>query len=369
MRNLFKWTCALCFLSLCAVALLITGTDHDRAVIRHRESTNFTSEIQHIYNNGTPGQPTTKSEQIAHTNASNSHWIIISVSITPKMAVGYVFCMPIVIAGWKRIDWQSIVIITGDVKYWNESPLLQLVRQTIHSIDDTVRFVTIPVDHNPVAYAQLSRLFITILTPWVRADDIVMTSDVDLVPLKRTIFDEVKNVNGIYILNADCCGVINARREKYNMQPMSAIGMTSENWKQLMDLRSLQFNETFPEYLDSWLSNHHRKPMSKTDVQKGDNLGWYTDQLLISYQLYHSNIMKWKFRRNTGRDRVDRAYPRSWHSFLKHTDAHLYLDRQDGDKWQNIALLISAVFTNETANILKLYQEQFVLLNSIDTKS
>ena len=77
------------------------------------------------------------------------------------------------------------------------------------------------------------------VTPWIFPDDIVLTSDVDILQLNRSLYDEVNGTGEIFILNADCCGRFTWVDGRISMQPMTSIGTTLRNWKRLMEIRRL----------------------------------------------------------------------------------------------------------------------------------
>lgn len=294
--------------------------------------------------------------------SSKPRWVVISIAITPGMSSGYVFCLPFVVAAWKSIGWNSFILVVGDIELWNNQSLYKFVRQTTLDMDEKTRFVTIPASHNPVSYAQVSRLFSTMLAPWLKPEDIHMTSDVDILPLSREFYDIVTG-NEIFVLNADCCSVFPWRNQKIKMQPMTSIGMTSRNWNTVMDLKPIQENQTFTEYINSWLLTHYGKTIPDQNVIKGENEMWFLDQRVISIQLHKTTIKVNKIPRNTKKDRVDRVKDGSWHDFKHHVDAHIFLQSFQEPQWTKILNLARDIFQEAIVNKLKQYREIFVKMN------
>ncbi|XP_060594709.1 uncharacterized protein LOC132749050 [Ruditapes philippinarum] len=293
------------------------------------------------------------------TPSSPWRWAVISIAVTPKMSKGYIFCLPLTVAAWKRIGWHTMIIITGEIEQWKNSSILNIVKQTTLDIDNTARFIMMPVTHNPVSYAQVSRSFVVAFADWLNPDDIVMTSDIDIVPLKGEFYDKVRG-NEIFILNADCCGSFRWKDKTVRMQPMTSIGMSAQNWIQVMNLTPLPENQPYFVYVNSWLLKYYGRNVTTKNVAKGVNENWYLDQRVVSIQLHMTNIKQNKLRRQTFRDRVDRAFSGSWTNFKSHVDAHVYLDPLTGNHWDKTLSLITDVFPGDVADKLKQFKDDFV---------
>ena len=188
-----------------------------------------------------------------------------------------------------------------------------------------------------------------------------MTSDVDILPLNRTLFDRV-NASGLFILNADCCGSFQWKNESIQVQPMTSVTMTSSNWKLVMEISQLRDNETLPDYMNSWLQKYHGKGISTESVKKGSNDEWYKDQIVISVQIHKSGMKLYKIPRRRLIDRVDRAAMFTWNNYKSHVDAHVFLPSYKGFAWSKTKTLISNIFTQNTTNTLKSFQQDFVKL-------
>ena len=226
-----------------------------------------------------------------------------------------------------------------------------------------VKFALIPVDYNPVSYSQVGRLFMSMVTPWIRPRDIILLSDIDMMPLNRSIYDKI-NSTGIFILNADCCGKFEWNGTFVSMQPMSYIGMTKLNWKRLMRISeshsSTLDNGILFEFINTWLENNLKWNISTRNVQKGGNKEWFMDQRVVSIMIHINtpNIPICKLIRRPW-VRVDRR-SMDWRDFKSHIDCHMYLPSYSGIRWENT--LINDIFDTNTTNILKLFKYNFAKL-------
>lgn len=205
----------------------------------------------------------------------------------------------------------------------------------------------------------MGRLFATVVTPWIFSDDIVLTSDVDILPLNKSLYDIVNGTEEIFILNADCCGQFTWGSGHITMQLMASIGTTLCNWKRLMEIRRLHENETLPEYINTWLQSHYGKRISRENVRKGANAGWYMDQRVVSIQINKTSIDIHKVYTRK-KDRVDRGTLVGWENFRSRKDCHMYHPSFSDKLWRNTQKLVSDVFTGSIRDTLISFKLQFV---------
>ena len=289
---------------------------------------------------------------------SSARWVVMALAVSGRMSMNYAFCIPFAVASWQRIGWKTTILIFGDTRIWQSSPVLLLVQNITQQIDQSVKFRTIPVRSNPVSYAQVGRLFVTAVTPWILPDDIVLTSDVDILPLNKSMYDEV-NGTEIFILNADCCGRFTWANSRISMQPMTSIGTTLNNWRSLMEIRRLHDNETLPEYMNMWLQSHYGKRIANKNVRKGGNEEWYMDQRVVSIQIHKSSMKIHKIYTRK-KDRVNRGTLEGWSNFTSRKDCHMYHPSFSDKFWPNTQKLVSEVFTGSTNDTLISFKRQFV---------
>ena len=253
-------------------------------------------------------------------------------------------------------------MIVGDVNFWKTSPTLNLVRNATINIDTNMRFFEMPVQRNPVSYAQVVRLFASLVTSWILPNDTLMTSDIDILPLNRIVYDKM-NSSGVCILNADCCGKFKWRHLSVQMRPLTSISMTSKNWKTVMQFNDFRNNESLSGYMNNWLGTKFGEPIQQKSVKKGGNREWYKDQRVISVQLYKSGKTISKIRKIGGR--VDRGSRASWKDFTSHVDAHIFLPAYKSEAWRLTQSLIKNVFEHNTVLKLVTFQKEYVkLLNT-----
>ena len=58
-------------------------------------------------------------------------------------SLGYIFMLPLTALAWKRIGFDSVVIIVGSEDVWNSDPLLYMVLSSVRELDAVVIFVNV----------------------------------------------------------------------------------------------------------------------------------------------------------------------------------------------------------------------------------
>ena len=104
----------------------------------------------------------------------------ISTPVGKNVDYRYVFYAPLAVLAWKRIQFNSIVIISGSEEEWNAAPPLKLIRKKLDQLGAIVLFFESPVEYL-TSFSQLSRIFTASLASrFLNDTDYLVTSDSDM---------------------------------------------------------------------------------------------------------------------------------------------------------------------------------------------
>lgn len=279
-------------------------------------------------------------------------YAVFSTTTENRDSLSYIFYIPLTVLAWKRVGFDSVVIIVGAKDEWDADPLFYHVLSTAQRLDCIMIFLE-PRPEKSVMISQVARIFAAnILRSTFRGiDDVYMvTSDADIWP----IYGDVYNLppgKRILSLNSDCCTPFNHRGTSYKMLPMANIGMTVRSWRHI----TRKFGDS-PKTIDDILTYFVQEfgTVALRPVHKGDNVGWYLDQMMISIL-----ISKWikergvktvKFvPRDVGVDRIDRAgWSFGQNSIEDKVDAHLLLEAYIPGVWVRVTHLLRAMYGDMT---------------------
>lgn len=279
-------------------------------------------------------------------------YAVFSTTTENRDSLSFIFYIPLTVLAWKRIGFDSVVIVVGAKDEWDADPLLYHVLSTARRLDCVVIFLE-PRPEKSVMISQVARIFAAnILRSTFRGiDDVYMvTSDADIWPIYGDVYNLPRGKR-ILSLNSDCCSPFNHRGTSYKMLPMANIGMTVRTWRQI----TRKFGDS-PKNIDDILTYFVQEfgTVALRPVHKGDNVGWYLDQMMISIL-----ISKWtkehgaktvKFvPRDVGVDRIDRAgWSLGQNSIEEKVDAHLLLEAYVPGVWVRVTHLLRAMYGDMT---------------------
>lgn len=148
----------------------------------------------------------------------------------------YLFYAPYQEQAWNKLGWTFCVMITHDV-----NPM-DLRLKNPESI--IIRLPELP-ELRPQSVAQAGRLY---AANWLRDDDLIMTCDMDLIPLRDYWHPDI---NDITVYGHDLTD--------FSYIPMGYVAMSGANWKKYMDLHGLTETELIRDcktrnlaYSDKW---------------------------------------------------------------------------------------------------------------------
>jgi hypothetical protein len=150
--------------------------------------------------------------------SQNRRFAIFACSIHAS-TLAYTFYTPITAASWKRIGYEAIVVFVGDFLKPNVlTPRLNLSRNYLKHVGAHIVDVQCNESYS-IKLSQLVRVFSGFLpSNLVQDEDIILTSDSDLMPLKQSEYQPTPGTDG-FIFNAFCCGPFYRRGRNYTMFP------------------------------------------------------------------------------------------------------------------------------------------------------
>ena len=278
-------------------------------------------------------------------------YAVFSAAFGTKNALNYAFDLPLTVLAWKRIGYESIVLLVGSIQQWESNEVFNQVLSYLRQKASIVIFLEAE-PQNAVMLSQVSRLFVSSFIPEssnLGVDDVhLVTTDADLWPLQKEYYDLPTN-KSILSTNSDCCGTFKHNDQAYKMLPMANIGMNVKTW--LNVTKRFMFS---PISVDEVLDYFSREfgSLAREPVVKGENDGWYMDQRMVSIL-----ISKWVEKsgdsgvhyvpRNTGLDRIDRS---SWKvtSLQGKLDAHILENIYELKQWTRMIPLLERMYGKES---------------------
>jgi len=274
----------------------------------------------------------------------------------------YNFLVPFAVAAWKRIGWSTVIIVVGtqhEIDFFVSS-----FEDVVKVIDRNSSFVFVESSQaQKVTVSQIARLFATTAT-WIAPEDVILTTDVDLLPIRRDTYEMIVLSKTMTILNADCCGGFEHGGTQILMQPMSNIIGTKRDWLLMMNISERP--QLSVAYIDDWLLSQGMDRIPRTQSVKGENKQWYLDQRVLSIRLALTHVNITKVTRNTADDRMDRLFPDTWPSKLgvqemkKKLDMHAWLPAFTGQGWAEMSYFMTLMFSEEDTATLTYFKERYI---------
>jgi hypothetical protein len=275
----------------------------------------------------------------------------------------YTFYLPLSVAAWRRIGFESIVLIIGDKIEWKINPVLSYVIDFLDKFTNaTILFIPAKVE-NRIMLSQTARIFVANLEsfPGSLSDDII-TTDSDLWPLRADHFNQPKGFScPVMLVHSKCCGKFNFGGRSYTMIPMSHIRASAATWKEIINVNLSVVANDSDTILDYFRNTFGESVHLPVEFASDD---WYLDQRLVSIR-----IDEWVSRQpskdvsvyeisDAGFYRIDRS---SWNagniqqsSFNKYFDSHLPLNGFIPETWNTVQPLLRNMY-GENSTQYKLF--------------
>ena len=332
--------------------------------------------------------PITTTPQLSHLisasdmNMSRDIWILplpaqnISVPLPPgKYAViscstpmrdqfNYAFMLPLTVKAWTRVQYHTLVILTGSEEHWQESLSLRVVLRELYILGAYVVFIETSYEHT-VMISQTVRLFACNIFNWQDPNrTYIVLSDADIWPMMAGAYDLVGETK-MLSLNSECCGKLTRHNFTFRMLPMGNIAMAVQQWSDVMNIDQSQPNDAISvlQYFHKEFGDAVYRP-----TQKGENEGWFMDQIMISLRieqwLTQHNINRSTIQyigRDTGRDRIDRQ---SWSfSMALHrvVDCHVLEEAYRPGTWERLYALLRVMYAESVLELMSQYRHHFLI--------
>ena len=146
--------------------------------------------------------------------------------------IGYAFYMPIVCLLWKRMGYSPIALLLGSRDEWSGSATKHIL-SNVELQADRVVFVNRVLGLRDSTTIQIARLFTAALN--LDADDYILTSDVDMLPLNKPWFNQQDHGKPFNIWGADAYVGPNGRHYRF---PICYLGAAVARWRELMGIRA-----------------------------------------------------------------------------------------------------------------------------------
>jgi len=97
-------------------------------------------------------------QMLGNIRPNRKYAVFSTTSLRNEESLGFIFLLPLTVLAWKRIGFDSVVIIVGSVNLWNSDPLLHAVLTSVRELDATVIFLDVHPT-NSVMISQVRNLF------------------------------------------------------------------------------------------------------------------------------------------------------------------------------------------------------------------
>ena len=271
-------------------------------------------------------------------------------SCATSLSVDYAFYLPLTVLAWRRIGFESIILIVGEKSQWEIHPVLSHVLDTLTKLSDicTVLFLSADVE-NHVMLSQTARIFVANLKEFPgSSSDFIMTTDADLWPLRREHYHypvmNRSSSNLLMLLHSECCGSFTLGGRDYTMLPISNVGASAATWKEIINVDDMMTTHSAAENILDYFKKMFGERVRNSVVFASDD--WFMDQKMMSVR-----IDQWIHRQNSSSSDVPTVYKVSdsgyfridrsdWnvdeiqpYSLANYYDAHLILDGFMPDNW------------------------------------
>ena len=160
---------------------------------------------------------------------------VISVNLFSEH--NYLFNLPMIGLAWRRLGIEPVILLVHSPAAAEPD---RRATKTIEFLNKLkIKHILVKsVDNYDIMVAMLARLYVGLLPDdLIDENDFVLTSDSDLIPISKRYYS-IDNSNKIRVWNAYCCRQFKFKNKRYQMYPISHIGMRKFQWKEMMSLDS-----------------------------------------------------------------------------------------------------------------------------------
>ncbi|CAF1965509.1 unnamed protein product, partial [Rotaria magnacalcarata] len=341
-------------------------------------------DVLNFYND--ENDPNWGLESFSHNSTVNSsshnptrRFAVFACSIHSS-TLAYIFYAPLIVAAWRRVGYEVIVIFVGDFHLPEAtSPRFNITRRFLRRMGAIVLKIQSNVSY-ATKISQLIRVFVGLLpTAVVKDEDGLITTDADLIPINSGQYEFDPRSDG-FLINPLCCGNFQRRGSIYRMLPMSHVYLKKRTWRAILiqskqraellflngSRELLSNNAQFSFQTINLYAHHEFSDIYDQNMVKGDS-AWYMDQMLLSMLLtdYRGNHPSLVIAQRNLTERLDRDSGISyWNrsSFDQFGDAHLPHDEIfTPHYWEILNKLLRFLFTDTQVNIFNRYYYTYKL--------
>jgi hypothetical protein len=349
------------YLASAATVFFVFNTEYNQKIVLPSSSTNLFVN-QNLRDHQDITWQTSSSLSPRSVDIKQRRFAVLSCATPNKNShrgFDYAFYLPLTVLAWKRIGFESIVLIVGDKGEWMNNPILSYVLENLESLspDVTILFMSSKVA-NRIMLSQTARIFVANMEGFPgRPSDFLMTTDSDLWPLRKEHYYLPKGINTrLMLLHSDCCRPFRFGGRSYKMQPMSNIGASAATWKEIFNSQSTIVAKDSESILDYFQETFGEKVRYRVLFASGQ---WFLDQKMVTLR-----IEEWFNRQNSSKNDIvyqvsdtgfDRLHRIAWNTdeitpemFDQFYDAHLPVDGFKSAKWETIQPLLHLMYDKES---------------------
>ena len=170
----------------------------------------------------------------AHQNNGTKYAVITASTPSGNESLSYVFYLPLTVLSWKRIGYETIVILIGTETQWTGSKVLHLVLTYLKRCA-TVQFIDAK-RQDQVLLSQVVRLFVGCMLnqEYFMNNDTLVIGDADLWVLNGS-YVPLPRYNEVISLNSECCGAFTHEDITYRMIPMCHVTASVHTWRAMIE--------------------------------------------------------------------------------------------------------------------------------------
>ncbi len=262
-------------------------------------------------------------------------FVIISTNSHPD----YLYYLPIVTQAWNKLGYKTICLLLDDNKDITEF-VLKYVDSNLNTIVNLFPISSIPNS----SLVQVSRLFVSCLNN-IDPHDLVITSDIDMIPLSSEYFDKIENN---YIFNILDAGEVNYTRHK-----ICYVAARKKHWIELFDIKTSDINLELNNFF-------------KDRINLDQEYYWNIDELFLFEKLSNSKYYPFSNFIDRGNNilnlrnyRIDRAnipYTKTLYP-NKAYDCHSI--REPYNNFSILKDILKYIFSEEEINKIKNFNTDF----------
>lgn len=214
----------------------------------------------------------------AYGNPPPNRYVVTSSTLNHD----YAFYAPIISSMWMKLGYRPIIFLVGSSGEWKTHRFGSVALAEARRRGAVIHFTGRVVGYPESTTAQTVRLAGGHV-PFVRPDDYVMTTDIDMLPLSRSFWSKpLDGGSKIDVLFANAY-----EGEKRPHWPICYIGMSALSWVHLLG--------TYPDHnsaVSAWMNGN----LGKAEVEKDGMVGWCFDEYFVSEKIAGAASNGWPVR-------------------------------------------------------------------------